>query len=87
MVVAVPSPVPVMSPAHFFGLETIDIVLRYDRGLGGVDAWWHKALFRPNRRQHCGLRARSKHGAAGSYSKGEFQKTTAFHGISSFAQS
>ena len=37
-------PVPVMSPAHFLGLEAIDIVLRNDRGFRGLAARRHQSL-------------------------------------------
>jgi hypothetical protein len=41
MAMAVPV---MMSPAHFLGLETIDIVLRNDRGLRGLAAWRQQSL-------------------------------------------
>jgi hypothetical protein len=85
--VPMPSPVPVVSPSHLFWLELIDIVLGDDRGICTFNARRREALFRSNRRQRRGLRARSKRGSARGYSKGEFQKVAAFHDISSLAQS
>jgi hypothetical protein len=63
----------------------IDIVLGDDRGFGGLRARRHHQLFRRNRRQRCGFRARSKRACACDKSKGEFQKVAAFHNFSSFA--
>jgi len=79
-VAAVPAPVPAMpvvmmsvvTPTHFFRLETIDLVLRDHGGLRAVAARRHQALFRRNRRQRRGLRACSKRGGACNKSKGEF---------------
>jgi hypothetical protein len=79
------TPVPVVSPTDLFGLEVIDIVLRRDRGFCGFAAPRLEALFRCNRRQRRGLRARSNCCSARGKSKGEFQKVTAFHDFSSFA--
>jgi hypothetical protein len=74
-----------MPPAHLFGLEMIDIVLRGDRGFRIFAARRHEAGFRRYRRQRRGFRARSKRGSASDISKGEFQKVAAFHHISSLA--
>jgi hypothetical protein len=80
-----PSPVPVMSPAHLFRPELIDIVLRDDRGFRALAARRQEALLWRNRRQRRRLRARSKRRRACNKSKGEFQKVAAFHDISSLA--
>jgi hypothetical protein len=72
-----------MGPPHLFGPEMIDIVLRDERGFGGVAGRRHEMLLRRNRRQCCCLRARSEHRSARGYSKGEFQKVAAFHDIAS----
>jgi hypothetical protein len=77
----VPSPVPVMSPAHLFRREMIDIVLRDDCGFRGFTVRRYKALLWRNRRQRRRLRARSKRRRACNKSKGEFQKVAAFHNI------
>ena len=37
-----PVPVPVMAPAHFFGLEMIDIVLRDNGGFSALAGWWRQ---------------------------------------------
>lgn len=71
-----------MSPAHLFGCEAIDLVLADDRGFRIFTRRRHEIRLRPDRRQRCSLRARSKRGRAGHKSKGEFQKVTAFHDIS-----
>jgi hypothetical protein len=75
-----------VAPAHLFGLEAIDIVLRGDCGFRAFAARRHEAVFRRYRRQRRGLRARSKCCSPGDISKGEFQKVAAFHHISSLAQ-
>ena len=77
-----PVPVPVMTPAHFFGLETIDIVLRDNGRLCALAVRRRQALLRSDRRQRRGLRARGKRGGACDKSQGEFQKVAAFHNIS-----
>lgn len=82
-VTPVPVPMPVMAPAHLFGPEMIDIILRDDGGFGCVAARRSEMLFCRDRRQCCGLRTRSEHRSARGYSKGEFQKVAAFHDISS----
>jgi hypothetical protein len=82
MTMTMPMPVP---PAHLFGLEMIDVVLRGDRGFRTFAARRHEAGFRRYRRQRRGLRARSKRSSTGDISKGEFQKVAAFHHISSLA--
>jgi len=74
-----------VAPAHLFGLEAIDIVLRGDRGFRTIAVRWREAVFHRYRRQRRGLRARSKRGSTGDISQGEFQKVAAFHLISSLA--
>jgi hypothetical protein len=77
---AMPMPsVPVMSPADFFRLEVVHIVLRDDRGLRA----FAPSMLRRNRRQWRRICAGSKCRSARGYAKGEFQKMTAFHDISS----
>jgi hypothetical protein len=78
----VPMPVPVVAPANLFGLEVIDLVLADNSRFRGFAARRQQPRFRRDRRQWCGLRARSKRGSARYKSKGEFQKVAAFHDIS-----
>ena len=78
---AMPAPVPVMTPAHFFGFEVIDIVLRDHRRFRALAARRSQTLRRRNRRQRSGIRARSKYGRTSGKSNGDFQKVTAFHDI------
>src|ERR1700722_15912345 len=68
MPVPVPVPVPVM-PTDLFGLETIDLVLRDDRGHSAFSARRHQALFKRNRRERRSLRDDSKDCDAGGCSK------------------
>jgi hypothetical protein len=79
---------PVTSPAHFLGLEAINLVARC-HGRMGIFAGGRQssALDKRLRRKRGGLRARGKGGRSGGKSKGEFQKTAAFHDISSFVES
>ena len=70
--------VPVMAPPDFFRLQPIDVFLRDNRGF---TARRHNGLFRCNRRQRPGLRARRKRGGACNKSNGEYQKVPAFHDI------
>jgi hypothetical protein len=79
----VPSPVPVMTPPHLFGRQMIDFILGNHGGFRAFTARRRETLWRQNRRQWRGLRARSQRGRAGGQSKGEFQKVAAFHDISS----
>jgi hypothetical protein len=78
------TPMPVMAPADFFGLQVIDIVSRHHRRFRAFTARRHETLSRCNRRLRRGLRARGKRRSAHGYSKGEFQKVAAFHDISLF---
>ena len=69
---AMPMPVPVVTPAHLFGLETINIVLRDNGGLCVLAGRRHQTLLRQNRRERRSLRARRQRGRARNKSKGEF---------------
>ena len=82
-VTPVPVPMPMMAPAYLFGPEMIDIILRDERGFGGLTGRQSEMLFCRDRRQCCGLRTRSEHRSARGYSKGESQKVAAFHDIAS----
>ncbi len=83
MVPVVMAPV-VVVPADLFRLETINLVLRHDRGLRAC-ARQHQTLCRRNRRKRRSIRGRSKHCDARGYSKDEIQKVSAQHNFSSFA--
>jgi hypothetical protein len=83
-VMPVPVPVSVMA-TDLFGLETVDLVLRDDRGHGALSARRHQALFKRNRWERRSLRDDRKDCDAGGCSKSEFQKMAVFHDISSFA--
>jgi len=78
--------VPVMAPAHLFGLEAVDFVRA---GYGRTQFFIHgrRSLvsFERLRRQRRSIRARSKHGCAGG-GEGDFEKVTAFHDISLFTR-
>ena len=67
----VPMPMAMMMPAHFFRLDMVDFVLRYDRRLDGVASGQRHGGFR-NRRQGSGLCACGKYRAARDKSKSEF---------------
>jgi len=79
--------VPVMAPAHLFGLEAVDFVRT---GHGGtqffIDGRWRLVSFERLRRQRRSLRTRSKHGCAGGGPEGDFEKVAAFHDISLFVR-
>jgi len=45
-VTPVPVPMPMMAPAHLFGPEMIDIVLRDDSGFGGIAGRRHEMRLR-----------------------------------------
>ena len=78
-------PVPVMSPAHFFGLEAVHFVVAGDRGMGVFIRARQLSAFRKRlRRQRRGPRARGKRAGAGGQSNGKFQKMSAFHDKSLF---
>jgi hypothetical protein len=76
------APVLVVPPADFFGLQTINILLRDHRGFGGLAVRWHQSRSHRNRRQRRGLRARCKRDRACNKSNGELQKVAALHDIS-----
>jgi len=66
MPMTVPSamPVAVVVPAHFFRLDVIDVVLRYDSAFS-VNRRRSALQISRHRRQRCGLRASGKRGASG----------------------
>ena len=76
-----PVPVPVMSPAHFFGLDSVHIVLRDHCRFRAFAARRSQTLRRRNRRQRRSIRAGSKRRSTSGKSKGDFQKVAAFHDI------
>jgi hypothetical protein len=79
---AVPTVVPVMTPAHLFRLEATGL---FDGGHGRMRIHGSPAaLFKRVRRQRRGLHARGKCGSSRGQSKTDFQKVTAFHDISLF---
>ena len=81
-VTVVPVPVPVMmSPAHLFGLETIDLLGGGHRGMR-IRRWRPAAILQRMRRQRRGLYTCGQRGRSGRKSKGDFQKVAAFHDIS-----
>jgi hypothetical protein len=57
-----------MVPAHLFGLEMIDLILRNDGRFYPFAARRYHVL-RQGRRQRRGIRGRSKRGAAGDCAK------------------
>lgn|SRR5665647_128748 len=81
----VPTAVPVVSPAHLFRLEILQLCLRGD---GGVNVLIRR--LQPfisgkwPRRQRRGLRGRGQRGGTGGNSNGKFQKVASFHDISLF---
>jgi hypothetical protein len=79
----VPVPVPVMAPAHLFGLEAVDLACGGDGGTGIFVRRRQPFIFcKRMRRQRRGLRARCERSGSGRKSGGEFQKVAAFHDIS-----
>ena len=79
----VPAAVPMTAPANLFGLETIDLILVGDGGVGVLIGGKPPVHARRPRRERSGLCAGGERDAAGGKSKGEFQKVPTFHGISS----
>ncbi len=84
------TPATAASPSDFFRFQMIDIVLRDDGGLragfSALPARRRETFRRHDGRQRRSLRTCGKRGSARGKSKGEFQKVTAFHDISSFAR-
>jgi hypothetical protein len=76
-------PMVVVVPADLLGLETINLVLRHDRGLRAC-ARQYQTLCRRNRRYRRSVRGCSKSCDARGYSKDEVQKVSAYHNFSSF---
>jgi hypothetical protein len=72
------------APAHFFGLEPLDLLARSDRGMGIRIGRQRITLDQRMRHQWCSPRARGERHATCRKSKGEFQKVPAFHHVSSF---
>jgi hypothetical protein len=76
-------PVPAVAPAHFLGLEVLDLALIGD---GGLRDRFHRKPFIPTKRMQCqwrSLRACGERSGSGRDAKGEFQKVPAFHDIPS----
>ena len=73
------------APAHFLGLEAIDLVARGDGGMGILIVGELTVRNQRLRRQGSGLCAGGERHAGCRKSKGEFQKVPAFHDISSSA--
>ena len=83
MAMMMPAPVmtmTVMTPAHLFGPDAIDFILRDDGGFHagrrGPDE-----LLRRNRRQRGCLRVSPEHRSTGDQGNGEIQKMSALHGF------
>jgi hypothetical protein len=75
-------PVPVMAPAHLFGLEPVDLIFGGDGGTGiFVRRRQLFIFFKRMRRERHGLRAGCERSGSGRKSSGEFQKVAAFHDI------
>src|SRR3569832_1818149 len=83
MPTTVPAPMPMTVPAHFFRLDTSDVVLRDDGRFGGGGRG-NGLQFSRHRRQRCGLRRRGKHGAASHKAHRYLQKVPTFHDFSPF---
>ena len=81
MAMMMPAPVmmmAVMAPAHLFGPDAIDFILRDDGGFHagrrGLDE-----LLRRNRRQRGCLRVSPEHRSTGDQGNGEIKKMSALH--------
>jgi len=85
---AMPMVVPVMTPAHLFGLQAAHFVRAGHRGTQFRCFARGRQLISGNRlrRQRRGLDACRQRGGAGGNSNGEFQKIAAFHDISLFVR-
>jgi hypothetical protein len=80
---AMPVPMPVVTPAHLFGLEAVDLVVGGDGGTGILVRRRQPFIFCKRLRcQRRGLHARGERSGSGRKSSGEFQKVAAFHDIS-----
>ena len=80
---ATPAPVTAATPAHFFRREAIDLIARGDGGLDIGIRGQFGVIEKRSRHQRRSLRARGECHAARGKSKGELQKVSAFHDISS----
>ena len=77
-------PAAVVVPTHLFRLDLVDLVLRYEGGLGGGGVNRRRRSI--HRRYRGGLRGSAKHGGDRNKSKGEFQQyVPAFHRIDPFS--
>jgi hypothetical protein len=74
-----------MMPVHFFRLDVIDFVLRYDSGFN-ADGCGRCLPFSRDRRKRGGLRDCGQHYAGRHKSHREFQKVPAFHDFSPFLE-
>src|ERR1700756_2364263 len=91
-VVAMPSPmsvmtpvmVPVMAPAHLYGLDAIDFILCAHGCFRACGRCLHE-LWRRNRRQGGRLCASRERHSAGDQSNGETQKVSAPHDVLPFS--
>lgn len=76
--------VPVMSPAYLFGPQSFHFVFADNRGASSLSRGRPLIFSKRMRRKRRCLRDSRQRGGARGYSKGEFQKVTAFHDISLF---
>ena len=81
---AVPSMVPVMSPAHFFRCETADLLARRHGGMGIPVRKRRRVGAERRQRQRRGLRTPSQGGSTCGKSNGHFEEVAAFHSHLSF---
>jgi len=68
----------VMTPAHLFGPDAIDFILRDDGGFHAGRRGVDELLLRNRRQQGC-LRASRERRGAGNQGNGEIQKMSALH--------
>ena len=83
MATMVPAPVVTMAvvpPAHLFGPDAIDFILRDDGGFHACRRGLHE-LLRRNRRERSCLRASRNRRGAGDQGNGEIQKKSALHDV------
>lgn len=72
-------PMPVMTPAHLFGFELVDLCRRRHRRMGIlIELRQPAALGKRLWRKWCGLRARAECGSGGK-AQGKSEKVAAFH--------